>query len=130
MHVKLLWDHWSNHYRGELLVRPSLNKLLRHEKKTIMLQAQHEFVGHVSLHDVWSSTSIHFSLYWHNKSTCMHADICVFTVETYEMHVIKVLFLASLFEQAISENLMVLLKMLRVVHRLEFTSRLENDWFL
>lgn len=32
MHVKIALN---NHYRGELLVRLSLNKLLRHEKKTI-----------------------------------------------------------------------------------------------
>ena len=30
MHVKIALN---NHYRGELLVRLSLNKLLRHEKK-------------------------------------------------------------------------------------------------
>ena len=61
----------------------------------------------------------------------MDTDICVFTVETYEIDAwYKNIIFTIIIRIVISKNHMVLSKMHRVLHRLEFTSSFENDWFL
>lgn len=140
MYVKIVLN---NYYWGEFLVRLSLNKFFRYEKKKYFFFlclkkkknnwrfSMDRFVGYGCLYDVWSFIFIYFLLYCYNKLICMDIDICVFIVEIYEIDVwYKNIIFIIIIWIVIFKNYMVLLKMYRVLYRLEFILSFENDWFL